>query len=424
MSLPRFLLGLLLVVGVSAACQKAQQPIESEKSAPNEPQEGMPRRSIETATAPSCAQEPAPWPELTAQEASRLVKLSLECADKEYPNKPSQVLDFKDNLQAPSQMTPAFFGCFDWHSSVHGHWTMATILRLFPNLPEAPAIQAILASHLTAERIAKEKAFVEEPRNATWERPYGWGWLLRLQAELSTPCGPGESCPRTEWARNLMPLSKVLRDKFITYLQRLSVPVRDGTHSNTAFAMVHAWEYARVLGDSELATVLRERALVYYGKDKECPVHFEPSGEDFLSACLAEAHLMSLVMPPDQFRGWVASFLPSLQSDKFAPLRTPPTVLDLKDPRIGHLIGLSFHRATAFQALSGLMPPDQANNLRDLAVKHLRYGEEQVRDSGYGGAHWLASFNLLAYLASPGSGASEPGRNSPAQPGIPSSPSR
>ncbi len=365
----------------------------------------MPRRSIDLGKAagtPGGAQvADALWPALTPQRAEALVKLSIECVNKEFPNKPSHIYEAQAQLLSPKEATPAFYGCFDWHSAVHGHWTMATLLRIFPEMAEAATLEQLLNQSLTPENIAREVAFIDQPRNATWERPYGYGWLLRLQAELSRPCTDEGPCARAQWARNLAPLASNIRDKLINYLERLSVPIRDGTHANTAFALLHALEYASATGDARLEEVVKASAMRFYSKDQDCPVHFEPSGEDFLSGCLGEALLMSKVMPAQQFGPWLEKLLPSLDSPRFATLSTPPTVLDLKDPRIGHLIGLSFHRAFAFKTLAATLNSPRYNPMHHLAAVHLQHGERLVADSGYGGAHWLASFNLLAYLAIP-----------------------
>lgn len=389
----------LVLLLLPMSCAKTPTPSSTPQS---EETEGMPRRSIETAAqvAPEAFAPPAQtWPKLDVAAASRLVSLSIECADKEYPNKPSHVIEKDADLRPPRESTPAFFGCFDWHSAVHGHWTMATLLRLFPEMPQAKDAKALLDAHLTPERIAAEVAFVNLPRNATWERPYGYAWLLRLQAELLVPCTSKEGCDRDRWAAALQPLATTVRDRLVAYLNRLSVPIRDGTHNNTAFAMAHAWHYALAHNDSELKRVIHQRAMDFYALDVSCPAHFEPSGEDFLSGCLGEAHLMSMLMQPAEFATWFAAFLPPVDQPGFAPLRTPPDVLDPKDPRIGHLIGLSFHRAAAYQALAkALAPTPEQSPFLALAATHLRDGERQVAGSGYGGAHWLASFNLLAYV--------------------------
>lgn len=416
MTLHRLTLLALLLLPLN--CAKTPTPPSTPQG---EETEGMPRRSIETAApgAPAASAPPTQtWPKLDAAAASRLISLSIECADKEYPNKPSHVYESDADLRPPREATPAFFGCFDWHSAVHGHWTMATLLRLFPDMPQAQAAKALLDAHLTPERIAAELAFINLPRSATWERPYGYAWLLRLQSELSYPCAAGTTCERARWAAALKPLATTIRDRLIGYLNRLSVPIRDGTHNNTAFAMAHAWHYALAAGDQELQAALRKRAMDFYGRDVSCPAHFEPSGEDFLSGCLGEAQLMSMLMPAAEFQAWFQTFLPGVEQPGFAPLRTPPEVLDPKDPRIGHLIGLSFHRAAAYQALARAVASD---SIRDqylaLAATHMRDGERQVAGSGYGGAHWLASFNLLAYVTELENSASAAATQQPAPEG-------
>ena len=328
---------------------------------------------------------------LSPEQASALVRLSLECVDKEYPNKLAVVLSGEKDVRPPRALFPAFFGCFDWHSSVHGHWAMARMLSTHPDLPEAPRLRQALAAHLTAERMAGEVAtFKEQP---LLERPYGWAWLLRLAAELRGLAGVEEA---RNWAAALRPLEQLLVTRTRDYLKRLSVPVRAGTHHSTAFALGHVLDYARVAGDQALSRDVEAAARRFYLKDRACPVAYEPSGEDFISPCLAEADLMRRVLEPAELREWLDGFLPPLDSENARPLLTPPRVLDARDPKIGHLIGLDFHRAWCMRGLAATLGPGDARSARleAAAREHAEHGLRLMKESGYGGAHWLASFAI------------------------------
>jgi hypothetical protein len=377
----RLVVGLLLLATVAAGCRARQeQPPTGQQSAPKpESKERMPTQA-----------PPAAKPlTLTAERASALVRLSLSCVDKEYPNKLAVVLSGPKDVRPPSELHPAFFGCFDWHSAVHGHWAMARILRSFPALPEAPAIREALAAHLTEERLSGELAtFSAQP---LLERPYGWAWLLRLSAELRGL--PGEDAQA--WVKLLGPLEQLLAKRTRHYLKRLSVPVRAGTHNSTAFALAHILDYARAANNQELADDLEAAARRFYLQDRACPSAYEPSGEDFISPCLAEADLMRRVLQPAQLRAWLDKFLPGLNLAS-SPLFTPPRVLDPKDPKLGHLIGLDFHRAWCLRGLALALgdKDDRSAVLQTAARAHTDHGLKLMTDSGYGGAHWLASFAI------------------------------
>lgn len=333
-------------------------------------------------------------PRLTPELARKLVRLSLDCVDREYPNKPGHVLESADQARSHREDTPAFFGCFDWHSAVHGHWAMARVLRLFPDLPEAGEIAQKLDAHLRPDLIERERAFLAQERSRTFERPYGMGWLLRLRAELELLSHPKAPA----WRAALDPLAEDIAQRLAEYLSRLSVPVRDGTHQNTAFSLGHALDYALIRGDDRLADSLRRRARDFYLADRACPTAFEPSGEDFISPCLAEADLMRRVLGPEEFRSWMEDFLPPPEDVRFRPLSAPAEVRDPRDPRIGHLIGLSFQRASAFSQIAGALPPEHAWRAAyaGLAMSHLKDALEKMFDAGYGGEHWLATFALFA----------------------------
>jgi hypothetical protein len=331
--------------------------------------------------------------------AATLVKLSLHCVDREYPNKPSDVQASDTEVLPPRKLHPAFFGCFDWHSSVHGHWTMTRVLRTFPDALEAKAIRAVLNKHLTPALLQAELRYFEQEHHKLFERPYGWGWYLRLVTEVRAL--PASDPDAKRWAAALKPLEKLLTVRTVDYLKRLSVPVRAGTHNNTAFALNHIHDYAVARRDVNLLAAIIAAAQRFYGEDTDCPLAYEPSGEDFISGCLAEADLMRRVLgkagegrAKSDYHAWLDRFLPPLTSPKFSPLLTPPRVLDRKDPKIGHLIGLSMQRAWTMRGIASALQPDdpRAVAFRRLAGVHRDDALKLMFDSGYGGAHWLASF--------------------------------
>jgi hypothetical protein len=381
----------VLVLALTAAicCTKKPSPTPGGAAAPG--------GRIAPATVPTGAsRRPPALPALDAATAGDLAALSLACVDREYPNKPGSVVDGDDAVVPPRLRTPAFFGCFDWHSAVHGHWTMTAILRRFPETPRAAAIRDALDRHLAPDRITAEVAFFGLPRNRTFERPYGWAWLLRLAAELHG--WDDEDAGR--WREALVPLADLLAQRTTDYLDRLSVPCREGTHQNTAFALAHVLDWARTTGNEVVAAAVAARARDFYLADRQCPVVYEPSGEDFVSPCLAEADLMRRALPPDAFATWLDGFLPDPASDAFAPLRRPAEIRDPEDPRIGHLIGLSFHRAWTMKGIADALDGNDPHRalLHDLASIHLASGLETMAGSGYGGEHWLASFALFARI--------------------------
>jgi hypothetical protein len=331
---------------------------------------------------------------LSRQRASELVTLSLGCTNRPYPNKPSHVYEEEAQVLPPRAITPAFYGCFDWHSAVHGHWAMVRILALYPDLPQRTAIESRLDEHLTPAVIERELAFFREQRTETFERPYGWGWLLRLSDELRQLDHPHAAA----WRSALQPLVDQIASRTTGYLDRLSVPIRSGTHSNTAFALAHMLDYAAGGGHTELAANLERRALDFYRNDRACPTAYEPSGEDFVSPCLAEADVMRRILDAPDFVTWLDRFLPHLGSPEAAPLRHPVEIRDLQDPRIGHLIGLAFQRAWCFDGIASALPEGDPRVpvLAALARLHRREGVRQMFNSGYGGEHWLASFAIMA----------------------------
>jgi hypothetical protein len=331
---------------------------------------------------------------LTPEIASSFARLALKCVGKEYPNKPDHVLNDAGDTRAPKAMHPAFYGCFDWHSSVHGHWMLVRILRLFPDLPEAADIRAALNKNLTADNVAREVDYLGEPNRASFERTYGWAWLLKLAEELHGWDDPDAH----RWEDGLRPLATALTVRYIDFLPKQTYPIRTGVHPNTAFGIAFALDYAEAVGDSALRTVLVERSLTYYAGDKDCPADWEPGGEDFFSPCLMEADLMRRVLEPERFRAWFHDFLPGLEANRPSGLLKPATVADRSDPKIVHLDGLNLTRAWCMAGIASALSRDDP--VRDLlvesAVLHAETGLAHVASGHYEGEHWLASFAVYA----------------------------
>ena len=326
---------------------------------------------------------------LTSSGASHFAKLALDCIHKEYPNKLNQVLEDDEFLLSPKTLHPAFYGCFDWHSSVHGHWMLVKLLKQFPELAEHDEIIAGLATSLSVENVTGEVAYLGQ-ESGSWERTYGWAWLLQLAMEL----GEWDDPFAAELAGKLAPLTQIIRDKYIEFLPRQEYPIRTGVHPNTAFGLSFALDYARSAGDDELIQSLTEAALRYYENDKNCPLSWEPSGEDFLSPCFEEAALMARVLPSDAYASWLAAFLPGLSA---ADALVPANVSDRSDPKIVHLDGLNLSRAWDLYSISSRIDDeDLKSQLRSWAREHLAASLPHVASKHYEGSHWLGSFAVYA----------------------------
>jgi hypothetical protein len=328
----------------------------------------------------------APSLALDEAKASRFAKLAMACIGREYPNKPDHVLGSDGDARPPRELHPAFYGCYDWHSSVHGHWMLARLLGLFPNMPEADQILAILDGNLSKDAIKAELAYLDSRENRAFERPYGWAWLLKLSAELETSGHPRAKA----WAEATRPLAKEIARRFMDYLPRLTYPSRTGVHSNTAYSVSLALDYARGVLDAEFEGLLLASAKRYFSADRAAPLHFEPSGEDFISPSLEEAALMAKVMGDDDFQKWLRGFLPGLKRLAISPA----VVSDRSDPRIAHLDGLNMSRARNLYTLMDYLPAREAGaaGLMDLADAHARAGLPFVASGNYEGEHWLATF--------------------------------
>jgi hypothetical protein len=336
-------------------------------------------------------------PKLSAH-SSEFAALVLRCIAKEYPNKLDHYLDNAAQVRNPRALHPAFYGCFDWHSSVHGHWLLAHLLRLHPQLPEAREIRNALNQNLTAENLLAEAQYFKQPGRASFERTYGWAWLLKLAEEL----GAGNDEDARRWSQNLGPLVDVVVEKYLAFLPKQTYPIRTGVHPNTAFGLSFALEYARSVHNQELSSLIEERSRTYYLSDTNYPAGLEPSGEDFLSPALVEADLMRRVLEPEKFKEWFQRFLPEMGAGEPRNLLTPAMVSDRTDPKLVHLDGLNLSRAWCMQNIAAALPANDpaGKNLISSVLSHAQVGLAHVASGNYEGEHWLATF--AAYLLSTG----------------------
>jgi hypothetical protein len=345
-----------------------------------------------TPPAPAAKENPTMKPE----QVSAFARLALKGIRKEYPNKPGDVLNGAADVQGPRARHPAFYGCFDWHSSVHGHWMLVRLLRLFPDLQERREIRAVLAEHLTAENLRAEADTFARPNHQSFERTYGWAWLLKLAEELH-----GWDDPEgRQWSRNMRPLADIIAARYRAFLPKQTYPIRSGVHPNTAFGLAFALDYARAVEDKPLRELLEERSRAYYGSDAGAPAAWEPDGADFLSPSLMEADLMRRVLAPGEFRAWLHRFLPGLEKGEPKTLFVPATVTDRTDPQLVHLDGLNLSRAWCLRGLATGLPADDPARrvLAESAARHAEAGLRHVASGDYAGEHWLASFAV--YLLS------------------------
>jgi hypothetical protein len=311
---------------------------------------------------------------MNQEHVARFAELALACVEREFPNQPGHVMRAAGDVARPRELHPAFYGCYDWHSSVHGHWLLAHLLRRHPSLPQASAIRRILDQHLTAENLRVEADYLG--RNPDFERPYGWAWLLKL-AEEAEP-----------WRPALRPLTEVVEARYLEWLPKQTYPIRSGTHTNTAFGLAFALDYARAFDRRELAQLVVERSLAFYGQDRDYPAAWEPGGNDFFSPCLIEADLMRRVLP--DFPRWFAAFLPGIPP----ALLEPALVSDRADGQLAHLDGLNLSRAWCYFSLSRSLQNDSL--LLKAANRHLEAGLAHVASGSYAGEHWLATFAAYA----------------------------
>ena len=329
-------------------------------------------------------------PPLTEASAANFARLTLKCVQKTYPNQPGLILDKPEDVKAPDKAHPAFYGCYDWHSSVHGHWMLARLLRLFPSLPEAPQIAKALNGNLSAKNIAIEAAYFNRPDTKAFERTYGWAWTLKLAEELSLSSSPEAKA----WSNNVKPLADTLAARYLDFLPKQVYPIRTGLHPNTAFGLAFALDYAVATNNTALKELLVTRSNDYFGNDTDYPAKLEPGGSDFLSPALAEADLMRRVLPPDQFVKWFHAFLPGIAKGEPKNLLDIAIVSDRSDPQLGHLDGLNLSRAWCMRHIAAALPADDPARwvLEESAHTHATDGLRNVATGHYEGEHWLGSF--------------------------------
>jgi len=332
--------------------------------------------------------ETAPVPTLDLVEANRLAQLPLHCMDTEYPNKLNQTIGGDKDLQSPKNLHPAFYGCFDWHSAVHGHWSLVSLLKQFPELGDKKLIIEKLKTNMSKENILAEVEYFYGKHNTSYERTYGWAWLLKLAEELHTWNDPLAK----ELESNLQPLTDLLVQKYIEFLPKLNYPIRVGEHTNTAFGLTFAYDYAKTVGHTQLLQMIEQRARDFYMNDEDCPISWEPSGFDFLSPCLEEAAIMKRVLSKTEFKTWVSKFLPQLL-DKNFDIATGK-VSDRTDGKLVHLDGVNFSRAWSLNIVS--QDIEELSHLKNIANKHINYSLPSIVDDNYEGGHWLGSFAIYA----------------------------
>lgn len=330
-------------------------------------------------------------PELNENSASYLYHFAFDCIEQEYPNKLDQVLGDSTYLKQPSELHPAFYGCFDWHSSVHGHWTLLNIIKELPNFEQQDAILKKLQSTITKENILKEITYFDDVHNKNFERTYGWAWLLKIAETLRD----WETDEAKQLYVNLEPLVVLIEDKYMEFLPKLNHPIRVGEHPNTAFGMSFALDYAKKYSP-KLEAMIVSKAREYYLDDKGCPITWEPGGFDFLSPCLQEASLMLKVLPKEEYITWLDAFLPDFRNNPEVYLEVAE-VTDRSDGKLAHLDGLNFSRAWCLYEIGNALGNDKMLN---LANKHFEYSYKKMDSGEYAGAHWLASFALYAVLKS------------------------
>lgn len=331
---------------------------------------------------------------LDSVTASKFARLALAHATREYPTKLDHVLNGPLDLKEPRDLHPVFFGSFDWHSCVHAYWLLATVLRLFPNIREVREIEKLFDAQLNSSKVEAEVDYLDQPMRATFERPYGWAWLLMLAAELDRH----RTDHASKWKQALAPLTSAFVDRFMAFLPKATYPTRAGTHFNSAFAIALALEYADVAGNEPLRKLLAEKAHAWYGEDSDCQA-WEPGGDDFLSPALMEAECMRRVVDPVRFSHWLDRFLPRLAERQPATLFEPAIVSDRSDGKIAHLDGLNLSRAWCWRSIASTWTgKDPRRSIAiDAADTHLAASLPHVAGD-YMGEHWLATFALLALI--------------------------
>lgn len=328
------------------------------------------------------------YPELDRSTANEFAKLALKCVQKEYPNKLDHVMNNETEVQSPSALHPAFYGCFDWHSSVHGHWMLVRLLKLFPDLENSTEMRKALNENLTKANIKVEVGYLDQPNRKSFERTYGWAWLLKLAEELN-----GWDDPQGKaWSQNLKPLADAIVMRYIDFLPKQNYPIRTGVHPNTAFGISFALDYARATKNYQLESILTERGMNYYFNDENYDAKWEPGGDDFFSPSLMEVDLIRRILEPKHFAEWFRKFLPDISKAK--SLLEPAIVTDRTDPKLVHLDGLNLSRAWCMFGIANHLPKSEPAReiLIISALKHAEAGLKYISSGNYEGEHWLASF--------------------------------
>ncbi|HXZ59342.1 MAG TPA: DUF2891 domain-containing protein [Steroidobacteraceae bacterium] len=349
----------------------------------------------------------APVPSATTlapEAAARFAALALKCLHQEYPNHLSHTLNGLADARPPHELTPAFYGCLDWHSDVHGHWLLVRLLRLYPDAPFAAQARAALDESFTSAKIDAEASYLRAAGRASFERPYGLAWLLELSAELRR----SDDADARRWSGILAPLETEVVARLESWLPKLQYPIRVGEHDQTAFAFGLIWDWAGVAGDGEMRKLLAAAAQRFYRHDRNCPLAYEPSGEDFLSPCLAEADFIRRVLSPPEFASWLSQFLPQIPRAPAAASAAPGArgwlepgiVTDRSDPKLAHIDGLNLSRAWMLEGIAHGLPPGDVRiaALRSAARRHADAALPAVTGQYYEGGHWLGTFAV--YLTS------------------------
>jgi hypothetical protein len=349
-----------------------------------------------TAHEAAAAADAAPAVGLNSAAAARFAGLALKCLHDEYPNHLSSTLDSDADALPPRKLTPAFYGCFDWHSDVHGHWLLVRLLRVMPSAPFAAQARAELSRSFTAENIAGEVAYFKRVGRASFERPYGLAWLLKLSAELRQWNDP----QGREWSETLRPLETEAASRIKSWLPKLHYPIRVGEHDQTAFSFGLIWDWAGVAGDTQMRSLLEDAAQRFYAADRDCPLSYEPSGEDFLSPCLAEADFMRRILSPRAFARWLSAFLPKIPANGDVSWLLPAVITDRADPKLAHLDGLNLSRSWMLEGIAHRLPKDDPRvaALSGAAAAHGTAALPQVTGEHYEGGHWLGTYAV--YLTS------------------------
>lgn len=331
---------------------------------------------------------------MTEEQADRFVRLALAGIDREFPNKPGHVLTGPSDTRSPKDLHPVFYGHFDWHSSVHGHWMLIRLMRIFPSTPFAEDVRQVIGRRFTARGLLAEAEYFRKPENRSFERMYGWAWALRLALELRR----WDDADARVWAARFEPLERQIVQLAKDYLPKLAWPVRCGFHPESAFPMSQMLDHARETDDREFEDLLVEKALAFHWADRGYPADYEPSGNDFFSAGLNTADLMRRVLAAEEFESWLWDFLPGLADGKAGNLLEPVPIADPSDGHLVHLAGLNLSRAWAMRGISTALGTGDPRKdvLEKSADRHLAAGLAQVGGGHYEGDHWLASFAVYA----------------------------